>query len=247
MRETVGERLTPLVERGADQGKHKSLLGFHRRLFVCLQVEHRALDCGAGEEAGLRYLEDHFRGRIILDRKRQGTILPAACSGTDTVSDLFLNHDGDALKTSLFLQQADQDRCRHIIWKIRDHLERTAPVVAVSQFLQIRAQNVLPDDIDIVTVLQGKFKHRAQALIYFHTDDPARGFGEILGHGSDTRADLQDTVLRPHSGCLNNTAHNISVRQKILSEFFSGPNAESGQYSTCHSRCRQLFQINSFL
>ena len=199
-------------------------------------MQDRALHGGTGHKAGGRDLEHDLRVRIILDRQGEGPVFLAAGTGADPVGDLLLHHDSDTLKASLLLEQVEQDRGRHIIGEVRDHFERPALVVFLRKLLQVRPQDVLPDHIHIVIARQGLVQDRAQVRVDLHADDMPRRLGEVLGHGPDSRADLQDTVVLRDAGRIDDPCHDPSVGQEVLAVFFAGVDPELCQNGACHAR-----------
>ena len=86
------------------------------------------------------------------------------------------------------------------------------------QLFYVNLQDILVDHSDIVIFCQGLFQNRDQVVVDFYRNHFSGCLSQILGHGSNTRADLQHHILFCHACCPNDLVQYMGIDQEVLSK-----------------------------
>ena len=248
MGQGIGQGLSPLIEGSPDQGEHELLVRIHRRLFKGPQAEDGAVHAGPGDKGRGRDDQGHLRCGIVGHGQGNGPVVAASGPGLDSVRHLLLDHDGDGFKAALLFQKFHQDGRGHVIGKVGHHLQGPSTVIVLYDPLDIRLQDILPDDIHVVAFRECICQDGFKARVDLHADHPSRCTGKELGHGTYTGTDLQDAVLLRDPGGINNAPDDPFVDQEILTVFFLGMNTVFFKYlPRSRGRGKQLAQMEASL
>ena len=218
--EPVHQLLPALVEGGPDHLEEKAfVLRLHRPVLPDRKAEHRALHIGPRHKGLRRHREHQLRLRIILHGQRERPVGFASGPADDALGDLFLHHHRHGFDRRAALKEGGQDRRRDVVGKIRRDLEGPPAVLLLRDPPQIRIQDILIADLDVVPAGKGLFEDRQKAPVDLHRQDPSGRVRQILGEGPDPGTDLQHEIILCDPGGLHGIEEHLFPDQEILPEF----------------------------
>ena len=117
-------------------------------------------------------------------------------------------------------QKVHDNRRGDVIGQVCNDLNRSAAVFFADDGINIRFQNILIQNLDIVIVLQGLLQNGNQRIVDFHRNHLSCIFCQNLRQRADAGADFQHTVLFSYACAGSNVVQNIGINQKILTKIF---------------------------
>ena len=183
------------------------------------ETYHRRAHAGPGNEAVGRHIGRHIGVGVILHRQRQGSVILGTRSCLHPVSHLLLHHHRNAVQGNLPLKKSHDDRRRNIVRQIGHHLDGPSAVFLPGQRGYIHLQYILADHVYIIIFCQRVLQNRNQIAVDLHRCDLSGSLGQILGHGADTRPDLQHKIFLGNAGGPYDLLQYPRINQKILAEF----------------------------
>ena len=118
----------------------------------------------------------------------------------------------------MLLEKSHDDRCGYIVWKIRNHLDRPAAISLLHDLVDIHLQYVIVDDGHIVVLRKGLVQNREKILVYLHRHNLSGTLRKILGHGSYSRAYLQNAVVLRDVRRADYLVYDMGIYEEILTE-----------------------------
>ena len=92
-----------------------------------------------------------------------------------------------------------------------------------NQRIEIRFEDILIDDLDIVRLPQGFPQNRNEILVNLDGDDLLRALRRFPGQHPDPGSDLNHQIPRSDARALDNLIDDVFICQKILSKTFGQP------------------------
>ena len=139
----------------------------------------------------------------------------------------------------MILKESHNDRRRDIVGQVRHNLNGFSSIFLLCQPGDIHFEYIVIYDLHILVSVQRILKNRDQRPVDLHRYDFSRRTGQILGHSSDSRTDLQHTVIRPDFGRPDNLVQHVCIYEKVLPELFLENKVIFLQHRNCILRISQ--------
>ena len=155
-----------------------------------------------------------------VDEDRQSPVPGAARSGGDPQGKLLLEHQGERGECLALLQELEEQRSRDLVREVGHQLE-TSPALSGDRAV-IEAHRISEADLKAGRSTELSFQHPHHGRVRLAGDHGGGPAGQGLGKGSQPGPDLQDRVVAPHGGKLDDSAQHIRISDKVLTQALLG-------------------------
>jgi hypothetical protein len=206
--------VVPVTKRVLEE-PFERLVGRHaERVGDGPQAHHGAVDLGLRPERGAGHRVQQLGVRAALDRDADPAVTRLARAGADVLSHVLLEHDHAAGER--VLQQPQDDGQRHLVGQVGDDL---------GERRERHGQGVPPQQGDVAVRCGEAGQPRPELPVTLDRDDVRGPAGQPRGDVADSRADLQDRVLRVKPGVADLTVGDGRLHQEALPEPMLRPDA----------------------